>query len=63
MTELGRCGWVRDVSIPGDVVAVFAGHDVPIIIIHCQDSLFKVVGGIAVEEGRIKWLENRIFME
>jgi hypothetical protein len=63
ITEPGRCGWVTDVSIPGDVVAVFAGHDVPIIIIHCQDSLFKVAGDIAVEEGRIKWLENRIFME
>jgi hypothetical protein len=44
VTESGRCGWIPDVSIPGDVIAVFAGHDVPMVLRDCENSSCKVIG-------------------
>jgi hypothetical protein len=49
VTESGRCGWVPDVSIPGDVIAVFAGHDVPMVLRHCEKSLYKLIGNYDCE--------------
>ena len=43
ITESGRCGWVPDVTRAGDMVTIFAGHEMPLILRLCNKDLYKVV--------------------
>jgi hypothetical protein len=43
ITSSGRLGWVPDVAVCGDVVAILP-LDVPLILRPCEESSYKVVG-------------------
>lgn len=43
VTKAGRLGWVPDVAVEGDVIAIVA-LDVPLILRPCSDGLYLLVG-------------------